>query len=115
MRVIKSGRLSIAASLLLCAVAVAHAADNSYASVRESEAVKAPSLPWNVPTVQRVSPASAYHYAEPHQTAKFGTGTAAGHEMVVANFRPVSAVKPHYPELQWSSTIGSGTAAALER
>ena len=58
MRVIKSGRVSIAASLLLGAVA--HAADNSYASVRESEAVKAPSLPWNDLTVQRVSPASAY-------------------------------------------------------
>jgi hypothetical protein len=115
MRVIKSGRMSIAASLLLCAVAVAHAADNSYASVQESKAVKAPSLPWNDPTVQRVAPASAYHYAEPRPTAKFGTGTAAGHEMGVASFRPVSAVKPHYPEPQWSSTIGSGTAATLKR
>jgi hypothetical protein len=112
MRVIKSGLMSIAASLLLCAVA--QAADNSYASVRESEAVKAPSLPWNVPTVQRVSPASAYHYAEPDRTTKIGTGVAAAREMVVESFRPVSAV-PHYPEPQWSSTIGTGTAAALER
>ena len=112
MRVIKSG-MSIAASLLLGAVA--HAADNSYASVRESEAVKAPSLPWNDPTVQRISPASAYHHAEPDRTAKFGTGMAERHEMVVASLRPVSVVKPHYPEPQWSSTIGSGTAAALER
>ena len=83
------------ASLLLGAVA--HAADKSYASVRESETVKAPSLPWNGPTVPRVSPASAYHYAEPDRTAKFGTETI------------------HYPDPQWSSTIGSGTAAALRR
>jgi hypothetical protein len=113
MRVIKSVRMSIAASLLLGAVA--HAADNSYASVRESEAVKAPSLPWNDLTVRRVSPASASHYAEPDRTAKFGTGVGAGHEMAVASFRPVSAVKNHYPDPQWSSTIGSGTAAALKR
>jgi hypothetical protein len=113
MRVIKSGRVSIAASLLLAAVA--HAADNSYASVRESEPVKAPGLPWNDLTVQRVSPAGAHHYAEPDRTAKFGTGMGAGHEMVVASFRPVSAVKTLYPDPQWSSTIGTGTAAALKR
>jgi hypothetical protein len=113
MRVIKSSRISIAASLLLCAVA--HAADNSYASIRESEAVKAPSLPWNVLTVQRVSPASSYHFAGSDRTAKIGTGMAAAHEMVVESFPPDSAVKPHYPEPQRSSTIGTGTAAALGR
>ena len=108
MRVIKSGLMPIAASLLLCAVA--QAADNSYAR----EAVKAPSLPWNVPTVQRVSPASAHNYAEPDRTTKIGTGIAAAREMVVESFRPVSGV-PRYPEPQWSSTIGTGTAAALKR
>jgi len=113
MRVIKSGQTSIAASLLLCAVA--HAGDNSYASVRESEAVKAPSLPWNVPAVQRVSPASAYHYAAPDRSAQIGTGMAAAREVVVESFPPVSAEKTLYPEPQWSSTIGKGTAAALER
>jgi hypothetical protein len=45
--------------------------------------------PWNVPTVQRVSPASAHHYAEPHRTAKIGTGPAAAHEMAVGSFPPV--------------------------
>ena len=108
MRVIKSVRMSIAASLLLGAVA--HAADNSYPSVRESEAVKAPSLPWNDLTVRRVSPATAYHYAELDRTAKFGTGMRAGHEMVVASFRPVSAVKSHYPDPQWRSPTIGGTA-----
>jgi hypothetical protein len=116
MRVIKSATTSIAASLLLGAVA--HAADTpdgGYASVRKSEAAMVTGLPWNVPTVQRVSPASAYHYAEPHRTSKIGTGTMAAPQRVVETFRPVSAVKPHYPELQWSSTFGTGTAAALER
>ena len=111
MRVIKSGTMSIAASLLLCAVA--QAADNSYASVGKSEAVTATGLPWNVPTVQQISPASAHHNAEPHPTSKIGTGTAAAPEVV--SFRPVSAVTPHYPEPRWSSAIGTGTAAALER
>jgi hypothetical protein len=111
MRVIKSAPMSIAASLLLCAVA--HAADNGYASVRKSEAIQSIGLPWNVPAVQRVSPASADHNAEPDRTAKIGTGTAAAPQLV--SFRPVSAVNPHYPEPRWSSAIGTGTAAALER
>jgi hypothetical protein len=114
MRVIKSATTSIAASLLLGAVAhAADAPDGGYASVRKSEAAMVTGLPWNVPTVQRVSPASAYHRTEPDRTSKIGTGTTA--QRVVETFRPVSAVKSHYPELQWSSTFGTGTAAALER
>jgi hypothetical protein len=107
MRVIKSVPMSIAASLLLSAVAYA---DNSHAS--------APSLPWNAPTVQQVLPASTYERARPDWTAKIGTGVAASQENVVESdpsVSDVSAVSPHYPELPWSSTFGIGTAAAFER
>ena len=78
MRIIKSATTSIAASLLLGAVAHAtEAPDGGYASVRKSEAAMVTGLPWNVPTVQPVSPANADHYAEPDRTSKIGTGTAA--------------------------------------
>jgi hypothetical protein len=78
MRTIKMFTTSVAASLLLGAVA--HAADasaSSDGSAGKSAVVKGASLPWNVETFQRVSLESAPHYPELHWTAAIGTGTAA--------------------------------------
>jgi hypothetical protein len=99
MLVIKRFTTSIAASLLLSAVA--HASGTG--------------LPWNVETFQQVSPAKAQHYAEPDRTSKIGTGTAAAPERTVESVQRVSPAKNQYPESQWSSAIGTGTAATLER
>jgi hypothetical protein len=116
MRVINKFTASIAASLLLGAVAHASdAPDGGYRSARKSEAIDATRLPWNVQTLQRVSATTADHSAEPHRTSKIGTGTAAASERSVGSFQRVSSETPHYPEAQWSATIGTGTAAALER
>jgi hypothetical protein len=113
MRTIKMFTTSIAASLLLGAVA--HASDapgGGDGSARKSEVVKAPSLPWNVETFQRVSLATAQHHPEPHWTATIGTGTAAAAEREVDSFQRVLPATPqHYPEPHWTSTIGTGTAA----
>ena len=113
MRIIKMFTTSITASLLLGAVA--HASDapgGSDGSARKSEVVKAPSLPWNVETLQRVSPATAQHYPKPHWTSAIGTGTAAAAESGVDSFQRVSlATAQHYPERHWTSMIGTGTAA----
>jgi hypothetical protein len=99
MQVIKRFTTSIAASLLLSAVA--HASGTS--------------LPWNVETLQQVSPAKVQHYAELDRTSKIGTGTAAAPERTVESVQRVSPAKTHYPESQWSSVIGTGTAATLKR
>ena len=116
MRTIKIFTTSITASLLLGAVA--HAADASGGgdgSARKSEVVKAPSLPWNVETFQRVSLATSQHYPEPHWTSAIGTGTAAALERGDESFQQASTAKAqHTPEPVWTSMIGTGTAAALE-
>jgi hypothetical protein len=113
MRTIKIFTTSIAASLLLGAVA--HASDapgGDDGSARKSEVVKTPSLPWNIATFQRVSLATSQHYPEPHWTAAIGTGTAAALERGVDSFQRVSpAASQHSPEPHWTSTIGTGTAA----
>jgi hypothetical protein len=112
MRTIKMFTTSITASLLLGAVAHASDAPGGDGSARKSEVVKAPSLPWNVETFQRVSLATSQHYPEPHWTAAIGTGTAAAAERGVDSFQRVSpATSQHYPEPHWTSTIGTGTAA----
>jgi hypothetical protein len=118
MRVIKRFTTSIAASLLLGAVAHASdAPDGGYGGGRNSEAVKATTLPWNVQTIQRLSPTTADHYAEPDRTSKIGTGAAGAPERVDVDesFQRVSSVTPHYPEPHWTSKIGTGTAAVLKR
>jgi hypothetical protein len=116
MLVIKKFTASIAASLLLGAVAHASDAPNGhYGSARNSEAVMATTLPWNVQTIQRVSPTSAFHFADLDRSSIVGTGTAAAFEGRGERFENVSSVTFHYPEAQWSASIGMGTAAALER
>jgi len=115
MRVINRFTTSIAASLLLAAVA--HAADapgGGYGTATKSAAVTVTALPWNVATYQRVSSAGAQRSAEPHRTSRIGTGTAAAAEKVVESFQPVLPATPSYPGLLWSATIGTGGAAALE-
>jgi hypothetical protein len=99
MQVIKRFTTSIAASLLLGAVA--HASG--------------PALPWNVETFQQVPPAKAPHYAELDRTSKIGTGTAAASVRTVESVQRVSPATTHYPESQWSSAIGTGRAATLKR
>lgn len=114
MRVINRFTASLAASLLLAAVA--HAADapgGAYATAPKSKAISGTDLPWNGYTFQRVLPV-AQHSAEPDRTSKIGTGTAATSKKVVESFQPVVPAKPHYPGRLWSATFGTGGAAALE-
>jgi hypothetical protein len=81
MRATKLFTVSVATSLLLGAVAHASdAAGVSEGSARISEVVTGTSLPWNVETSQRVSPARAQNDPEPHWTSAIGTGTAAALE-----------------------------------
>jgi hypothetical protein len=117
MRAVKLFTVSVAASLLLGAAAHASdAAGISEGSARKSDVVQGASLPWNVETFQRVSPAGAQHYPELHWTSAIGTGTAAALQRNVGSFQRVSpANAQHYPELDWTSTIGTGTAAGLKR
>jgi hypothetical protein len=110
MRVINRFTTSIAASLLLAAVA--HASDAPGAT--KSAAVTVTALPWNVATYQRVSLVGPQRFAEPHPTSRIGTGTAAAARKVVESFQPVLPASPHYPGPSWSATIGTGGAAALE-
>jgi hypothetical protein len=115
MRVINRFTTSIAASLLLAAVA--HASDaggGANGTATKFETVPVTGLPWNVATYQRVSSVTVQHPAEPHRTAKIGTGTAAATVRVVESLQPVSPANPSYPAPLWSSTIGTGGAAALE-
>ena len=115
MRVINRFTTSIAASLLLGAVAHASdAAGGGYGTATKSAAVTVTALPWNVSSYQQVS-SVAGHPAEPHRTSKIGAGTAAAAEKVVESFRPVLPATPNYPGPLWSATIGTGGAAALER
>jgi hypothetical protein len=113
MRAVKLFTVSVAASLLLGAVAHASdAAGVSEGSDRKSDVVQGASLPWNVETFQRVSLATSQHYPEPQWTSAIGTGTAAAAERGVDSFQRVSpATSQHYPEPHWTSMIGAGTAA----
>jgi hypothetical protein len=101
MRILNVLTLSIAASLMVSAIA---------------EASDAPALPWNVPGIQRVSPASAARYPTAHWTAFIGTGAAVAARASAKTqdvASPVSARE--YSQPNWTSAIGTGTAAALER
>jgi hypothetical protein len=117
MRVTKLFTVSVAASLLLGAVA--HASDASgvgEASASISEVVTGTGLPWNIETFQRVSSAVARYYPEFDWTSAIGTDTAAAREMGIESFEQASPAKAqNYREPDWTSTIGTGTAAALER
>jgi hypothetical protein len=116
MRVIRMFTTSVAASLLLGAVA--HAADapnGGDGSARKSAAVNGTSLPWNFETFQRVAPVRVQHYAESDWTSRIGMGTAAVPERGVEGFKGGSLEKAHYPEPQWSSLIGTGMAAVVKR
>jgi hypothetical protein len=101
MRSAKLFTVSVAASLLLGAVA--HASD-------------APGLPWNVGSFQRVSAVEAQQYPVPHWTSKIGTGTAASLGRGVSSFQGVGlANAQHDPGSDWTAMIGTGTAASLAR
>jgi hypothetical protein len=114
MRVTKLFTVSVAASLLLSAVANASdAAGVGEGGARRSEVVTGTGLPWNL---QRVSPAGAQSYPELHWTSAIGTGTAAALERRDKSFQQDSPAKAQQtPEPVWTSMIGTGTAAALER
>ncbi len=101
MRSTKLFTVSVAASLLLGAVA--HASD-------------APSLPWSVGSFQQVLVAGSRDYPELHWSAVIGTGRAALLGTGVGTFQPAPLVNSQSdPERDWTSTIGTGTAASLLR
>jgi hypothetical protein len=101
MRSAKLFTVSVAASLLLGAVA--HASD-------------APGLPWNVGSFQRISAVGAEHYPALDGTSVFGTGTAASLGRDVGSFEGSELAKvQHDPDPNWTSAIGTGMAASLER
>jgi hypothetical protein len=100
MRSTKLFTVSVAASLLLGAVA--HASD-------------APSLPWSG-SFQQVPVAGSRDYPELHWTAVIGAGRAALPGTGVGTFQPVPLVSAQSdPEPDWTATIGTGAAASLER
>jgi hypothetical protein len=117
MRVINMFTVSVAASLILSAVADASdAPGRGEDSTGKSESFKATSLPWDFQSFQRVSPVTAEHYPAPDWSSAIGTGRAATAELRVEGLRavvPISAQRP--PEPDWSAAIGTGAAAALER
>jgi hypothetical protein len=101
MRSAKLFTVSVAASLLLGAVA--HASD-------------APGLPWNLGSFQRVSAVGAQQYPGLHWTSVIGTGTAASLGGGVSSFQGVGLVNAqHDPGSDWTAMIGTGTAASLKR
>jgi hypothetical protein len=101
MRSTKLFTVSVAASLLLGAVA--HASD-------------APSLPWSVGSFQQVPVAGSRNYPELHWTAVIGTGRAALRDTGVGTFPPAPLASAQSdPEPDRTAMIGTGTAASLER
>jgi hypothetical protein len=116
MRILNVLTLSIAASLMVSAIAEAsEAPDQGYAASRTSAAIQGVGLPWNLPGIQRVSPASAERYPKAHWTAFIGTGAAVAAQASVKSqdaASPVSALGSSQPH--WTSAIGTGTAAALQ-
>jgi hypothetical protein len=81
MRSIKLLTVSVAASLLLGAVA--HASDAvgvRVGNATKTTAVTAPRLPWDVGSLQRVSVAGPQRYPGLHWTSVIGTGTAGSLE-----------------------------------
>jgi hypothetical protein len=117
MRVINMFTVSVAASLILSAVANASDATSSGdASTGKSEGFNSTDLPWNVHRFQRVSPVRAAHHPAPDWSSAIGTGRAAAVESHVESLQPVSAESAQrYPEPDWTAAIGAGAAAALER
>jgi hypothetical protein len=117
MRVINMFTVSVAASLILSAVANASDATSSGdASTGKSEGFNSTDLPWNVHRFQRVSPVTAAHHPAPDWSSAIGTGRAAAVESHVESLQPVSAESAQrYPEPDWTAAIGAGVAAALER
>jgi len=104
MRSIKLFTVSVAASLLLGAVA--HAAD----------AVTGAGLPWSVASFQRISVVGPQQYPGLHWTSVIGTGTAASLGRGVGSFQRVAqASAQRDPEPDRTATIGAGTAASLKR
>ena|SRR5262245_40141510 len=106
--------VSAAASLLLSAVADASAGRDGSAGT--AEMINSTGLPWNVQTLQRVSPETAGNYPKPDWTSAIGTGKAAAVAGRPRNLQPVSPASPRrYPKPDWTAAIGTGAAAAASR
>jgi hypothetical protein len=117
MRVINMFTVSVAASLILSAVADASdAPSRGDGSTGKSEVFNATGLPWDIQSFQRVSPKSAEHYPAPDWSSAIGTGGGATAERRVEGLQPVSSVSAQpSAEADWTAAIGTGSAAALWR
>jgi hypothetical protein len=98
MRLINIFTVSVAASLILSAVADASdAPGRGEDSTGKSEFFKAPSLPWDFQSLQRISPVRAEHYPAPDWSSAIGTGRAATAELRVEGLRPVLPISAQRP------------------
>jgi hypothetical protein len=115
MRVIKMFTVSVAASLILSAVADASdAPSRGESNAGKSEVFNSTGLPWDLQSFQRVSPVRAEHYRAPDWSSAIGTGRGAAAESRVEGLQPVSPVSAQrYPEPDWTAAIATGAAAAL--
>jgi hypothetical protein len=81
MRVINMFTVSVAASLILSAVADASdAPSRREGSTGKSEVFNATGLPWGLQSFQRIAPVKAEHYPALDWSAAIGTGAAAALE-----------------------------------
>ena len=116
MRVLNLLTVSVAASLVINAVAsAAEAPARGEGARRQTAVVQSPALPWNVHGGQGTSLVSADRYPALHWTAFIGSGAA----QAVNTGLERSAVTPQQsgrrsPDTDWTSAIGTGKAAALE-
>jgi hypothetical protein len=117
MRVINMFTVSVAASLILSAVADASdAPSRGEGSTGKSEVFNATGLPWGIQSFQRIAPVRAEHYPAPDWSSAIGTGRGTAAESRVEGLQLVSPVSAQRsPEPHWSAAIGTGAAAALER
>jgi hypothetical protein len=117
MRVINIFTVSVAASLILSAVADASdAPSRGEGSTGKSEVFNATGLPWDIQSIQRVSPVRAEHHPAPDWSSAIGTGRGTAAESRVEGLLPVSPMSTQRPsEPDWTAAIGTGAAAALQR